>query len=298
MNQIESAMLALTSRNSASRILYAAALREFADYTGKPLDRVVSRDAMEFIAGQYRKRFADATVASRFGYLRSIYEFAVQSEMIDRNPFAPVARVLKRHGVQVRPTRVVEFHRVRDALCIKDKTEERTLQKRAMLCLFFGTGVRRSELLAGKVQDIRTNPRGILYYEVTHGKGGRVRQQPIPAWAAPTITRYVALLKARGAMNSSTLWPFFYVNGMTKFKPLSIQTIYRQYREIIGQPPHSARATYGTSLLCDGHNDRDVADAMGLANAKYVAVYDKRARGLESNIGRKVNYDEKSLESR
>ncbi len=131
---------------------------------------------------------------------------------------------------------------------------------KAILEMFFSTGLRISELVNLKIDDI--NKRGEFS---VRGKGGKIRVVFISDSAKKAVSDY---LEKRGEIDNDQLFP------MT---PRSIQRMIKKYAIQAGilkkVTPHVLRHAFATDLLQNGADLRSVQALLGHANISTTQIY-------------------------
>jgi len=142
-----------------------------------------------------------------------------------------------------------------------DGSSAKVLRDRAILEMFFSTGLRISELCALKIDDINIK-RGEFS---VRGKGGKIRVVFLSERAKGAISNY---LEKRGSVDNDKLFP------MT---PRSIQRMIKKYAIRAGiakkVTPHVLRHAFATDLLQNGADLRSVQAMLGHANISTTQIY-------------------------
>ena len=142
-----------------------------------------------------------------------------------------------------------------------DGNSAKALRDRAILEMFFSTGLRISELCALKIDDINIK-RGEFS---VRGKGGKIRVVFLSDRAKNAISNY---LEKRGGIDNDKLFP------MT---PRSIQRMIKKYAIKAGiakkVTPHVLRHAFATDLLQNGADLRSVQVMLGHANISTTQIY-------------------------
>ncbi|OGF63974.1 hypothetical protein A2661_02335 [Candidatus Giovannonibacteria bacterium RIFCSPHIGHO2_01_FULL_45_24] len=140
-------------------------------------------------------------------------------------------------------------------------TSAKILRDKAILEMFFSTGLRISELCALKIDDINIK-RGEFS---VRGKGGKVRVVFLSDRAKKAILAY---LEKRSDVDEKKLFP------MT---PRSIQRMLKKYAIKAGitkkVTPHVLRHAFATDLLQNGADLRSVQVMLGHANISTTQIY-------------------------
>lgn len=303
--------LYLSLKEPATERSYAYAVADWCKHLGgygwgtpnaaKAMLRATSQDALGYISKLRRRMMpdgetaADATVRVRYAALRGIYEYLVDSEVCQRNPFRAAGRAISwRQHRQKRPTKLIPFDAIPRLLRLPDRSTRWGVRDRAIIAVLFGGGLRRSELQRMRLDDIQTTPEGVPFLRIRAPKGGYELHKALPEWAWACLSELVSQRKSEGATERSPIFVFYYVDGRAG-RGLSVETIYRTYRMYtaiagVEAAPHSARATYASKMKADGHEDREVAEALGHSSTRQVQTYDKRVRGVATSPARKLKY--------
>jgi site-specific recombinase XerD len=178
-----------------------------------------------------------------------------------------LAKVPERHLDLISP---VELDRL---ISSADGTDERGLRDRAILELFFSTGLRVSELCSLDTDlDLSRDSFSI------RGKGDKVRVVFLSDVAKDAVRRY---LKARKDMNEA-----LFVNvprarvrtkNPTRLTPRSIELLIKTYAAKAGitkkVTPHVLRHSFATDLLNNGADIRSVQQLLGHASINTTQIY-------------------------
>jgi integrase/recombinase XerC len=260
--------------------------RAWADYQewGGDLD---PKAASAFIASLYRREMADASIRSAYAALTSIYQYLAETGHIEGNPFKAAARVISwRQRRPARPTATIDPRAILAVIEGCDSTA-RGLRCRAMLSILFGCGLRRSELCRLKISDVQVSRKKTLHLLIRQTKGGKQRQQPIPAWVEEHVSAYIVDRIGKAAEGNDYLFDSRYGE---RSGPVSGRTVAREFRKHFDGAPHAARAAFATRLLDQGFSYEQVADALGHGSTHQVRVYDHRERSVDTNCGKLVEY--------
>lgn len=243
----------------------------------------------------------NATIAKKLVVLRRIYRQLISAGLFkSSNPFdseqVPVPPV--RSG-RKRPTEMIPYEVVRELIELPDTNSPKGLRDKCIMVLLFGAGLRRSEVLALRLGDIRQTAKGTHYVRLRATKGKVDADQTIPAWAADWIKKLIELRKQQGAAEIDFLINSYRGRGgqAPAREPLSDSGLYKLFCSYCSQlgikisvSPHSARATAITRLLDDGFSHREVQEFSRHASVQMVEVYDKRRLGVEKNPGKNIKY--------
>jgi integrase/recombinase XerC len=246
---------------------------------------------------------SNATMAKKFTVLRRIYKLLIAHRFpIGVNPF-DVDRVPPppKESGRKRPTEMVQFDEVREILTLPDLSSAKGLQDKAILSLFFGGGLRRSEVVGLRVGDVRRSGKGNVYLYLRATKAQKDAAQALPGWAGRAVLAHLQVRTEVGAGPAEPLFVSFRGRGgrTPTRNPLSSTGVYRMFCGYCARAtgrkfltPHSARATSITKLLSDGVPHRLVQEFSRHASVQMVEHYDKRRLTVDENPGVDLSFGE------
>lgn len=243
------------------------------------------------------KGYSSATVNRRLVAIRSFIKWAMSCKLIDHNPLD----VVKLPKVQTEtPTVAFDDTEVLAMLQAPDTSTAAGASHKLAMVLLFSLGLRRSELVNIKVDD--------LYRERNHwavrikGKGGKDRHLPLAPSVVEAVKEYTDAMAEFGVQFS----PGDYLLTSQKTKrsnvPVSGSTIYRIIEKYARQcginkkvSPHSCRATAISHLLDTRKTPiRDVAIFAGHSKVATTERYDKRRGSLDKSAAYDIDYNNKA----
>ncbi len=149
-----------------------------------------------------------------------------------------------------------------------------SIEDRALLVLLFNAGLRISELLGLKKEDIQVrelSENGVISRNVwirVLGKGGKVRTIPLNSEAVEVLERYMRFLDTK------------YVKGYVKLFPYSYSSAWRKIKSIgeaagVRVHPHMLRHSFATALLRKKESIVTIAKIMGHESLDTTKKYTK-----------------------
>ncbi len=143
---------------------------------------------------------------------------------------------------------------------------------RAILELFYASGMRVSELVELKVENVNFS----VGYVRCIGKGSKERIVPIGKKAQEAIAKYLEGVRPRLARQTSTAHLFLSRLGK-KISRQSIWKLIQRYADLAGikkiVKPHTLRHSFATHLLEHGADLRSVQEMLGHADISTTQIY-------------------------
>jgi integrase/recombinase XerD len=213
---------------------------------------------------------AFATQAQRLMAARTFFEWLVRNNRILADPAA--ALELPRSGQRL-PRAVLSVAEVERVMALPDLRTPLGLRDRAMLELFYATGIRRAELVNLAVFDVDVERRALM---VREGKGRKDRMVPIGKRAAAWCERYLAEVRPELAREPDNGVLFLTVTGIAIYSQ-NLSRLVSSYvrRSGIGKPGscHLFRHTMATLMLEGGADIRYVQQMLGHSNIASTQIY-------------------------
>jgi len=258
------------SRNTADA--YAVDVRQWGEYLrskGKWTFADADRDDVwAFIEGLKKRGLARSSIARKQSGIRQLYKFLAREGLTDRDPTADIDLPRRQRRLPHVLTQE-ECHRLLKA---PDVSTELGLRDAAMLHLLYATGLRVSELLSLRLQDIHWEAEAVR----TMGKGDRERMVPAAKTALDLVQRYVQDIRPRFAIRADDDSLFLNHRGR-RLSRVGFWKIIKQYaleanirRDV---SPHTLRHSFATHLLEGGADLRAIQEMLGHADLSTTEVY-------------------------
>jgi tyrosine recombinase XerC len=221
-----------------------------------------------YLGTEFDEGFSSKTVARRLASIKSLFKYLMRSEQISDNP---AIHVKSPKISQTLPNFIDE--KVIDTLMESpDVSTSKGMRDRAILELFYSTGIRLSELIALDIDSI--DPQNQL--AKVHGKGDKERLIPFGNRAKFWVENY---LKNRAlSFNSAPNHTPLFTNAKEKRVPKStVQRRIRNYIKLVAEGerlgPHILRHSFATHLMDRGADIRAVKDLLGHNSLSSTQVY-------------------------
>lgn len=220
--------------------------------------------------GGVARPLARTTVARRLTSINGFYAYAVDEEVLDRNP---ARRVRRPRQPEDSPTLGLDRHEARRLL---DAAAAHSPRAEALVSLLLHCGLRISEALQADVADLG-HSHGHRVLAIVR-KGGARRNVALPAPVSRSVDLYIA---GRGRPNG----PLFDTRTGGRFDRAEAWRLIRRLAADAGiegqRSPHSCRHSFVTLSRQAGVPLEDVQDAAGHADARTTRKYDRARHGLD-----------------
>ena len=202
----------------------------------------------------------------------------------------PAEKVSLARDKQERHVRFLALDQLQKLFAAPDVSTEQGLRDRAILEVFFSTGMRISELVSLN-RDHLNVPKNADDFELTiTGKGGRVRTVYFSKRALESLDAY---LKKRADMEPALFLNYRSRDGSSRrLTSRGLEEIFKRYVVMAGLPlnttPHVMRHSFATNLLQQGVDLRLIQEFLGhkhiAATQIYAHVTNKQLRDVHRKL--------------
>lgn len=235
-----------------------------------------------------------ATIRHHCAVLKSIYDELIAQGLAENNPFVRVVRELAQGDAGARrPHRRVPTDAVKKLIQWVPRTKDEK-QDLAIISLFFGAALRRSEVINIRIGDLHTTEKGTVVLTLPQTKAQKVQTVSLPSWCAANVQAWLAVR----AKESSAREPLFVrYDSKGNRHPVTDSGVYRWFKRIceefeIGEwTPHCARVTAITQLLDQGKDHRSVQELSRHASVQMVEKYDRRRVEADESASKDLEYE-------
>ena len=205
--------------------------------------------------------------------IRGFYRFLVEEKVIKNDP----TRIIDLPKSGLKLPDVLSFKEVEQLLNTPDLNKPTGARNAAMIELLYAAGLRVSELVNLKVQDVNLEACFVRVF----GKGSKERVVPIGLYAKEKIDFYIKTFRAKLLKNVASPHLFVARAG----KPMTRQGFWKLLRKY-GQKagiirkikPHSLRHSFASHLLEAGADLRSVQIMLGHVDISTTQIYTHVAR--------------------
>jgi len=217
-----------------------------------------------------------------------LYEQFVLAGLVDRNPFrSPMVAIAgKLREPKKIPPRIAE-HEVRMLLETCNRKTWRGKRDYAALCVLFGAGLRRQELVNLEMGDIIDGNPMVLRLYFT--KSGVLNEQSLPDWAREGVLGWYDFMRENGAGMD---------DQFIQMSKTSLHNMFKRRCRQLSLPPdytlHSTRVTCINQLIDAGYSDRQIADFSRHKDVSQIETYARRQNVPTKNPGLTLVYGGKA----
>ena len=209
-----------------------------------------------YLADLYRQGQARASVSRKLSVLRTFSRYLRREGWIQGDPVALAVAPKREHKVPAH----LSMDEMSTLLDMPDASEPLGKRDRAILELFYASGLRLSELVGLDVEDVNLSARMVRVM----GKGSKERIIPFNATTRNSIA---AWLKDRAALTKGSEDPLFVNFRGSRLTGRSVQRLVARYMSLcstrFGISPHALRHSFATHLLERGADLRAIQELLG-----------------------------------
>ncbi len=217
-----------------------------------------------FLAELYRDGIEASTAARKLASIRSFARYLRREGLLDHDPGPLVAS--PRLARKIPPH--LDIEEVGTLLDSPDLSTPLGRRDRAILELFYASGLRLSELVGTDLEDVNLSSRMLRVL----GKGGKERIVPFNRTAAESLRRYLPdrerLIGSAADGRGRSTEPALFVNYRGgRLSTRSVGRLVRRYvvksSTRLGVSPHALRHSFATHLLERGADLRAIQELLG-----------------------------------
>jgi len=275
--------LKVTKNYSFHTILsYETDLKQFSDYISRSagskkneelniqLDDLDLNFLKSFVADlsdpfARKNNYSKKSVSRKISVLKSFYKFLYKRKYIKKNYSSSL--IFPKTEKKL-PSFLSE--KELDKLLGEKYLTEISIPDKAIIELFYSTGIRLSELINLKIDRIDFTKKTIKVL----GKGSKERIIPFGTEAYKAMKNYLVI---REILNVNDLDLFFLSNSGKKFYPMKVNRLIKKNLSMVTdlkkKSPHVLRHTFATHLLDNGADIRAVKEMLGHESLSTTQIY-------------------------
>ncbi len=214
---------------------------------------------------------AKSSIARKVAAIRSFFKYCFKRGYVEKNP-AQLLVVPKKDNHLPKTVTTDDMERLLDSV---DSSTPSGLQDRAILELFYSTGVRVSELVALNITDVDLKAKQLLVV----GKGNKERVIPLGNSAIDALRTFLKQrIKLYGdRTDSDSRRALFLAAHGQRIYDRTIRYMVERYlkahSEVTQKSPHVLRHSFATHMLNNGADIRIIKEFLGHANLAATQIY-------------------------
>lgn len=258
------------SKNSVAS--YSTDLVQFLNFLeAQGIEQFVSVDTAAILAWLVDLRKKGLSAKSRARHLisvRGLFRFLVMEKKVSKNPMKDVD--IPKSGLAL--PKFLTISEINRLLTEPDTRKPREMRNAAMMEIMYGAGLRVSELISLRMQDISLDMNVVRIM----GKGSKERMVPIGSAARRITMEWIN--NGREQLLNKVPSPFLFVARAGK--PMTRQAFWKIIKKYALQAnihknvtPHTLRHSFATHLLEGGADLRSVQTMLGHSDISTTQIY-------------------------
>ncbi len=245
---------------------YKRDLNDFDNYFKKEIKKINHEDIKNYIQN-LGKNLEAKTISRHISSLKSFYKYLKLTNQIKTSPLANI----NNPKTQRKLPNILTEDEVNDLLDINLKTDF-DFRNKAMLELMYSSGLRVSELINLKVNDIDIQNEVVRIF----GKGSKERIIPLDEYATEALNNYINDHRFNLFKHGENNYLFLnnHGNQMTRqgfFKILKKIALEKNIKKDFS--PHTLRHSFATHLLKHGADLRSIQELLGHSDISSTQIY-------------------------
>ncbi|MDD5166374.1 MAG: site-specific tyrosine recombinase XerD [Candidatus Omnitrophica bacterium] len=232
------------------------------------LSRATKNEIVDFMLNQKDKGLSPNSIARRLAAIKMFHRFLVRERILKNDPTS----LIDSPKLWKKIPEALSFNEVDALLSQPDTREIQGARDKAILEIFYATGMRVSEVVNLKTDNVNLD----IGFLRCIGKGNKERVIPLGKKAIASIKRYLEYSRPKLSRKKESGNLFISRLG----KQISRQSLWKLIRRYarnarIKKPmkPHILRHSFATHLLERGADLRSVQEMLGHANISTTQIY-------------------------
>ena len=234
------------------------------------LDSIDSSVIQNYIQNKSQKNTGDKSLQRKVASIKSFYKYLTITLKIKHN----ISELISSPKISKKLPHFLTKKEVQQLMETPDLSSYKGIRDKSILEVFYSTGVRISELINIKINDINMKNKLIKII----GKGGKERYVILGLESSHSLKHYIKIRKIiYNNKNNKYLYPAIKKSYQSHISNKTIYNIVKKYLFKISKneklSPHSLRHSFATHLLDNGADLLSVKDLLGHEDLSSTQVY-------------------------
>lgn len=245
---------------------YIKDLKKYSDFINKNILKVDKKDIINFINNEKKNDKNDKTINHDIIVIKNFYRYLIKEQIIKTNPSDNIEVPKLKKTLP----KVLSEKDINAILNIELKTKL-DYRNKAILELLYSSGLRVSELINLKIQDVDLVDNIVRIY----GKGSKERIVPIGEFATRYLNEYMNIYRSQIIKT-----PNDYVFLNSRGDKITRQTIFKIIKQrlkengiSVGASPHTIRHSFASHMLNNGADLRSIQELLGHSDISTTQIY-------------------------
>jgi len=250
---------------------YSKDLRKYIQYLKKEgitdPKSIIRKNITDFLFN-LRKRIAPISIARILSAIRSFHKFLLRERISSQDP----SDLIEAPKLEKKIPNFLIIDEVNEILKAPNLKKPQGIRDRAILELLYATGLRVSELVKLRAQDINLD---VGFIRCT-GKGSKERIVPLGGVASRFLQKYLQEARSKLLKDKATAYIFLVQGG----RGISRQSVWKMIKAMAKKcrikkriSPHTLRHSFATHLLERGADLRSVQEMLGHSSITTTQIY-------------------------
>ena len=231
------------------------------------IKKVTSTNLTSYVMYLEKNKFSAATVSRNIASLKAFYHYLVKEGLVDDD----AATLLHAPKIEKKMPEILSMDEVVRLLEQPSGDTSKEVRDKAMLELLYATGIRVTELITLKTEDVNLNMGYIVCRDAN-----KERVSPFGNEAKKALTRYLSGTRAAMVADPNSEFLFANCSG----QPMSRQGFWKLIKYyakkagiVADITPHTLRHSFAAHLVENGADLRSVQEMLGHSDISTTQIY-------------------------